>query len=110
MGTSKPAGEAPSLTDARDTEGRDQLILRRRSAQRAWRTARERADRAANHLRETQPGQSESAAARTSLEHARLAERAARAFYHRVADETGTLLSKLSRVADERITRARRTD
>ncbi|HTJ70097.1 MAG TPA: hypothetical protein VL551_21350, partial [Actinospica sp.] len=69
----------------------------RRSAQRAWRTAREYADRAAVHLYATQNAAVEPGAARTGLDRARLAERVARASYHRVAEETGTLLDKLAR-------------
>jgi hypothetical protein len=97
MGTSKPTDEPHSLTGSPRLETRDQLILRRRSAQRAWRTAREIADRAALHLRETPGGHLVPAAAR-NIERAQLAERAARASYYRVAEETGKLLGRLARV------------
>lgn len=100
MGTSKPTDEPELRADTRQAESRDQLILRRRSAQRTWRTARERADRAAEHLRETPAGHVARVAIREGLENAKLAERAARASYLRVAEETGTLLGRLARLAD----------
>ncbi len=97
MGTSKPTEINHPLAAARLDESREQLIVRRRSAQRAWRMARERADRAAVHLRGLQSGLAELKAARGRLEHARSEERTARASYGRVAEETGTLLDKLAR-------------
>lgn len=100
MGTSKQTDGPELRAEARQPESRDQLILRRRSAQRAWRTARERADRAAQHLRETPAGHVTRVAIRDGLENAQVAERAARASYHRVAEETGTLLGRLARLAD----------
>lgn len=100
MGTSKTTEETRLRTDARHPESRDQLILRRRSAQRAWRTAREGMEHAAEHLRATPAGHVTRTTIREALENAKLAERAARASYHRVAEETGTLLGRLARLAD----------
>ncbi|MBR7837198.1 hypothetical protein KDL01_28230 [Actinospica durhamensis] len=99
MGTSKPTEITHPLAAARLDESREQLIVRRRTAQRAWRTAREHADRAATHLPGLQAGLTELKAARGRLEHARSEERTARARYGRVAEETGTLLDKLARGA-----------
>lgn len=99
MGTSKPTGEISARTGSPPLETRDQLIHRRRSAQRIWRAARETADRAASHGREASADHARSASARSSLEHARFAERAARDSYYRVAEETGMLLGRLARAA-----------
>jgi hypothetical protein len=100
MGTSKPTDETKLRTDTRPHESRDQLILRRRTAQRAWRSARESMDHAAEHLRATPTGHVTRATIRETLENAKLVERTARASYHRVAEETGTLLGRLARPAD----------
>jgi ferric-dicitrate binding protein FerR (iron transport regulator) len=80
-------------------ESRDQLVARRRAAQRAWRSASERAERAAQYLREalTAPNRLAATVARQRLEHAQRAERQARASYYLVAEETGALLSGLER-------------
>lgn len=97
MGTSKPTDHINTLAAPPAAESREQLILRRRSAQRAWRTARESAERAAVHLRTTQVGHAEPGTDRHGLERARVAERLARASYRRVAEETGRLLDRLAR-------------
>jgi hypothetical protein len=99
MGTPQTPDQSLLRTDTYPAESRDQLIRRRRSAQHAWRTAREHADRAAEHLRDTPAGHITRVAIRDGLESAQLAERAARATYHRVAEETGTLLDRLARLA-----------
>jgi hypothetical protein len=103
MGTSKPTDASTLLAGTQNPESRDQVIFRRRSAQRAWHTARINAEQAALDLRETPPGPAAPpSTARTALERARLAESTARAAYQRVAEETGTLLGRLTRVADEK--------
>lgn len=89
----------PSVLNARTIESRDQLVARRRAAQRAWRSACERAERATQYLREAlnaapSPGATK---ARERLEHAQRGERRARRLYYRVAEETGALLSSLER-------------
>ena len=92
--TSETAIRAPST---RGAESRDQVIARRRAAQRAWHAAREGAERAANRLHEaSHPAGSASAVARLRLEHAERGERQARRSYYRVAEETGALLSRLA--------------
>lgn len=87
-------------------DSRDQLLARRRAAQRAWRSACERAERASRYLREalTAPHSLAAATARERLEYAQRGERQARSFYYRVAEETGALLSRLDRT-DVRIVR-----
>lgn len=78
---------------------RDQLLARRRAAQRAWRSACEGAERASQYLHAA-PSTPQSPAATTArerLEHAQHGERQARTFYYRVAKETGALLSRLER-------------
>lgn len=78
-------------------ESRDQVIARRRAAQRAWHAAREGAERAAIRLHEaSHPAGSASAVARLRLERAERGERQARRSYYRVAEETGALLSRLA--------------
>jgi hypothetical protein len=99
MGTTKLTGEAPGLASSLRLETRNQIIFRRRAAQRAWRAARESADRAALHLHKMPAGHIARVAARDSFERARLAERAARDSYQRVAEETGTLLGRLARAS-----------
>jgi hypothetical protein len=99
MGTSKPTDAARLLTGPQNIESRDQLILRRRLAQRVWRAARVRAEQAALVLHQTPSGHAGPPDARTALEHALLAERTAHAAYQRVAGETGTLLGRLARIA-----------
>lgn len=83
------------------TESRDQLVARRRAAQRAWRSACERAQRATQHLHEALavPLSPAAITARAGLEHAQRGERQARTSYYRVAEETGALLSSLERSA-----------
>ena len=80
-------------------ENRDQLVARRRAAQRAWRSACERAQRASQHLHKALAAPLSPAAvtARERLEHALRGERQARTSYYRVAEETGALLSSLER-------------
>ena len=94
------ATAATALRAAQQVQGaesRDQLIARRRAAQHAWRAAREGVERAALRLRETPyPVGSQSAVARSGLEHAERGERQARRSYYHVAEETGALLSRLA--------------
>ena len=93
------------VAPAGTAEDRNQLIARRRAAQRAWRTAGERVERASQHLVEalrTTHLATAVSAARASLEHARLGEQRARSSYYRVAQETGALLSRLQHVAAKR--------
>jgi len=80
-------------------DSRDQLLARRRAAQRAWRSACERAERASRYLHEalTAPQSPAAATARERFEYAQRGERQARTFYYRVAEETGALLSRLER-------------
>lgn len=80
-------------------ESRDQLVVRRRAAQRAWRAASERTEQASQHLHEAldAPLSSVAAKARERLEHAQRGERRARSSYYRVAEEIGVLLSRLER-------------
>ena len=99
MGTSKPTDAARPLAGPQNIESRDQLLVRRRLAQRLWRAARVRAEQAALALHQAPIGHTEPPGARTALEHAVLAERTARAAYQRVAGETGTLLGRLARTA-----------
>lgn len=89
----------PSAPDACSAQSRDQLVARRRAAQRTWRSACERAQRASQYLREalTAPHSPAATTARERLEHAQRAERQARTSYYRVAEETGELLSSLER-------------
>jgi hypothetical protein len=95
-------GEAVSGTSLRTAptqgaESRDQLIARRRAAQHAWRAAREGMERAALHLNEaSDPPFFAPNVARQRLELAQRGERRARLSYHRVAVETGVLLSRLA--------------
>lgn len=81
------------------SESRDQLVVRRRAAQRAWRAACERTEQASRHLHEAldTPLYSTAAKARERLEHAQRAERRARFSYYRAAEEIGVLLSRLER-------------
>ena len=103
IGSGQPraaSGSAPVLTaSARLAESRDQLLARRRAAQRAWRSACEGAERASQYLHAalSAPHSPGAATARQRLEHAQHGERLARTFYYRVAQETGTLLSRLER-------------
>lgn len=78
---------------------RDQLLARRRAAQRAWRSACERVERATQYLHEAQraPHSPAATTTRERLEHARHRERQARTVYYRVAKESGALLSTLER-------------
>lgn len=80
-------------------ESRDQLVARRRAAQRAWRLACEHAERASQYLSRalTAPHSPAVSTARERLEHALRGERQARTSYYRVAQETGALLSSLDR-------------
>ena len=80
-------------------DSRDQLLTRRRAAQRTWRSACECAERASRYLHEalTAPHSPAAATARERLEHAQRGEQQARAFYYRVAEETGALLGGLER-------------
>ncbi|MBS2964859.1 hypothetical protein KGA66_17510 [Actinocrinis puniceicyclus] len=89
----------PPAPAARTFESRDQLVARRRAAQRAWRAACERAERAAQFLGETlnAPLSAAAATAREHLENAQRGEQLARTSYYRVAEETGTQLSRIER-------------
>jgi hypothetical protein len=80
-------------------ESRDQLVVRRRAAQRAWRAACERTEQASRRLHEAldAPLSSATANARERLERAEHGERRARSAYYRVAEEIGVLLSRLER-------------
>jgi len=80
-------------------ESRDQLVVRRRAAQRAWRAACERTEQASQRLHEAldAPLSSATANARERLLHAERGERRARSSYYRVAEEIGVLLSRLER-------------
>jgi hypothetical protein len=95
----------PPVAPAGTAEDRNQLIARRRAAQRAWRTAGECVERASQLLVEamrTTHLATAVSAARARLEHARLGEQQARSSYYRVAQETGALLSRLQHVAARR--------
>jgi len=78
---------------------RDQLLARRRAAQRAWRLACERAERASRYLHEAlaAPHSPAATTARECLEHEQREERQARSFYYHAAEEAGTMLSRLER-------------
>jgi len=94
------SGSASALVPgSRPAESRDQLLERRRAAQRAWRSACERAERASQffHAAPSTPHSPVPTTARERLEHAQHGERQARTFYYRVAEETGALLSRLER-------------
>ncbi len=96
---SGPVSPFPSAQAARTIEDHDQLVARRRAAQQAWRHARERAERAAQHLSKALNAPLSPAAntARERMEHAQRGERRARIWYYRVAKETGALLTGLER-------------
>jgi hypothetical protein len=102
-GSGRRPGESgpvfPPAPAARTAENRAQLVARRRAAQHAWRSACERAERAAQYLREalSSPHSPAATTARQSMEHAQRGERQARTSYYRVAEETGALLSGLER-------------
>ena len=89
----------PLTPNTWSAESRDQLVARRRAAQRAWRSACEHAERASQYLGHalTAPHSSAASTARERLEHAQRGERQARTSYYRVAQETGALLSSLDR-------------
>lgn len=102
-GRGQQRGEAGSASapapSSVPVDSRDQLLARRRAAQRAWRLACERAERASRYLREVPaaPHSPATSPARERLEHEQREERQARTLYYRTAKETGALLSRLER-------------
>jgi hypothetical protein len=89
----------PSEPAVPEAESRDELVVRRRAAQRAWRAACDRTEQASQYLRDVldTPLSAAAAKARECLEHAQHGELRARSSYYRVAEETGVLLSRLER-------------
>lgn len=90
---------SPPELSVPESENRDQLVVRRRAAQRAWRAACERTEQATQHLHEAldAPLSAAAAKARERLEHAQRGERRARSSYYRAAEEIGVLLSRIER-------------
>jgi hypothetical protein len=95
---------SPSAQPRQTGEDREQVIARRRAAQREWRAARQCVERASQSLVDAvgAPVALAVSSARDRLERAQLREREARSTYYRVAEETGALLGRIQHLAARR--------